>query len=128
MSDQIDRDTSNDGIDRRGFLKCMAWVGTVVVWSLSSGGVLTSRAFGAPAPAIEAEAAASFVQISDSHVGFAKEPNKDVMATFTRAIEKINALPRQPEVLLHTGDLTHLAKAEEFDAVAQILKGAKVGQ
>jgi 3',5'-cyclic AMP phosphodiesterase CpdA len=128
MSDRIDRDTSNDGIDRRGFLKCMAWVGTGVVWSLSSGGVLTSRAFGEAAPATEAEATASFVQISDSHVGFSKEPNKDVIATFHRAVEKVNALPRQPEVLLHTGDLTHLAKAEEFDAVAQILKGAKVGQ
>jgi len=128
MSDRIDRDISNDGIDRRGFLKCMAWVGTGVVWSLSSGGVLTSRAFGEPAPASEAQATASFVQISDSHVGFAKEPNKDVIATFNRAVEKINALPRQPDVLLHTGDLTHLAKAEEFDAVAQILKGAKAGQ
>jgi 3',5'-cyclic AMP phosphodiesterase CpdA len=128
MSDQINRDDSNDGIDRRGFLKCMAWVGTGVVWSLSSGGVLTSRAFGEPAPATEPSATFSFVQISDSHVGFAKDPNKDVIATFQRAVDKINALPRRPDVLLHTGDLTHLAKAQEFDAVAQILKGAKAGQ
>src|SRR3954470_13472462 len=110
MSEQIDRDLSNDGIDRRGFLKCMAWVGTGVVWTLSSGGVLTSRAFGEPAPMSESAGSFSFVQVSDSHIGFAKEPNKNVAATFQRAIDKINALPRQPELLLHTGDLTHLAQ------------------
>ena len=98
MSDYIERDSTRDGIDRRGFLKCMAWVGTGVVWSLSSGGVLTSRAFGDPAPAGEGDAALSFVQVSDSHIGFAKEPNKNVIATFQRAVEKINALPRRPEL------------------------------
>jgi len=128
MSDQIKRDITNDGIDRRGFLKCMAWVGTGVVWSLSSGGLLTSRALGDPVPAAEASSDFTFVQVSDSHIGFAKEPNKDVVATFNRAIEKINALPRQPEVLLHTGDLSHRAVAAEFDTVEQILKSAKVGE
>jgi 3',5'-cyclic AMP phosphodiesterase CpdA len=127
MSGQIDCDLSDDGIDRRGFLKCMAWVGTGVVWSLSSGGVLTSRAFGEPAPAAESAAGFTFVQVSDSHIGFAKEPNKDVVGTFQRAIDRINALPRRPELLLHTGDITHLAKPAEFDTVAQVLKGAKVG-
>jgi 3',5'-cyclic AMP phosphodiesterase CpdA len=128
MTNHIDKDTSNDGIDRRGFLKCMAWVGTGVLWSVGSGGVLTSRAFGQAPPTTEPAAVLSFVQVSDSHLGFAKEPNKDVIGTFRRAIDKINALPRRPEVLLHTGDLTHLARAEEFDAVDQILKEAKVGR
>jgi 3',5'-cyclic AMP phosphodiesterase CpdA len=128
MTNHIDQDTSNDGIDRRGFLKCMAWVGTGVLWSVSSGGVLTSRAFGQAAPATEPDAAFSFVQVSDSHIGFAKEPNKNVVATFQRAIDRVNALPRRPELLIHTGDLTHLARAEEFDAVDQILKEAKVGR
>jgi 3',5'-cyclic AMP phosphodiesterase CpdA len=127
MSDQIDRDLTNDGIDRRGFLKCMAWVGTGVVWSLSSGGVLTGRAFGEAVPAAEVDAGFTFVQVSDSHIGFAKEPNKNVVATFQQAIDRINALPRRPELLIHTGDITHLAKPAEFDTVAQVLKGAKVG-
>jgi Icc protein len=115
-----------DGIDRRGLLKCMAWVGTGVAWSMR-GGVLTSRAFG-QAAADKAPADFTFVQLSDSHIGFAKEPNKDVTQTLRVAVNKVNALPQPPAFLLHTGDLTHLAKPEEFDTVAEVLKGAKVGQ
>src|SRR6476660_6527861 len=109
-------DDNNDGIDRRGFLKCMAWVGTGMVWTMR-GGVLTSRAFGAETPANPDRGDFTFVQISDSHIGFAKEPNKDVTATLKRAIERINALPARPALLLHTGDLTHLSKPEEFATV-----------
>src|SRR5438046_10299121 len=118
MNDRMEQDVTGDGIDRRGFLKCMAWVGTGVLWSMSSGGVLTSRAFGAedaPATTQAARGAWSFVQISDSHGGFNKEPNKDVVVTFQRAIDKINALPARPAPLVHTVDLTHLAKAPAFE-------------
>jgi 3',5'-cyclic AMP phosphodiesterase CpdA len=129
MADRIEKDVTGDGIDRRGFLKCMAWVGTGVLWSLSNGGVLTSRAFGNDAAsAIENNASLTFVQISDSHIGFAKEPNKDVVATLQTAVAKINALSRRPDLLIHTGDLTHLAKPEEFDTVAQVLKSARAGE
>jgi Icc protein len=69
----------------------------------------------------------SFVQISDSHIGFNKEANKDVAATLREAVAKINALPTTPSFMLHTGDLTHLAEAEEFDALDQILKDCKTG-
>jgi predicted phosphodiesterase len=117
----------DDGIDRRGFLKCMAWVGTGVVWSVS-GGVLTSRVFGADAGAAAAKADFTFAQISDSHIGFSKDPNKDVVGTLKLTIDRINALKSRPELLIHTGDLTHLAKAEEFDAVAELMKGAKAGE
>ena len=129
MTDRLERDETGDGIDRRGFLKCMAWVGTGVLWSLSSGGVLTSRAFGGTAAAnVENDAAFTFAQISDSHIGFAKEPNKDVVATLQSAVTKINALPRRPELLIHTGDLTHLSKPAEFDTVAQVLRSARAGE
>jgi Icc protein len=130
MSDHIEKNLANDGIDRRGFLKCMAWAGTGMLWSVN-GGVLSSRAFGADDPAVGAAAASadfSFVQVSDSHIGFGKEPNKDVVATFTAAVDRINALPTRPDLLLHTGDLTHLSKPAEFDTVAQVLKGAKCGE
>lgn len=138
MKDQLPNVTSstanapgNDGIDRRGFLKCMAWVGTGVLWTVSSG-TLTSRALGALGDSAAAADAASgdfsFVQISDSHIGFAKEPNKDVVGTMQRAIDKINALPRKPELLIHTGDLTHLSKPAEFDTVEQVVRGAKVSR
>src|SRR5262249_2779920 len=66
----------------------------------------------------------SFVQISDSHMGFNKPANPDVVATLQAAIGKINALPAPPAFLLHTGDISHLSKPEEFDHVDQILKSA----
>jgi 3',5'-cyclic AMP phosphodiesterase CpdA len=113
-----------DGIDRRGFLECMAWVGTGLAWTVS-GGVLSSRVLGAGP---DKKADFSFVQISDSHIGFAKPPNTDVVATLKRTVAKINALPARPDVLIHTGDLTHLAKPAEFDTVAAVLKEAKAGQ
>src|SRR5436305_14721903 len=85
---------SADGIDRRGMLACMAWVGTGLVWTLR-GGILSSRAFGQePRPAEAADF--SFVQISDSHIGFMKEPNKNVVGTLQLAIARINRLPRPP--------------------------------
>src|SRR5450432_4003708 len=125
MKNEIET-TTVDGIDRRGFLKCMAWVGTGLVWTFN-GGVPTSRVFGADA--IEtATSDFSFVQISDSHIGFSKDPNKDVVGTLRQAIARINSLPKRPEFLLHTGDLTHLSKPEEFDTVAQVIKETKTGQ
>jgi 3',5'-cyclic AMP phosphodiesterase CpdA len=121
----ITTDNSRDGIDRRGFLKCMGWAGTAVVCSVS-GGILTSRALADALsnPGAIAAAELNFVQISDSHIGFNKAANKDVIGTFQEAVRRINALPKAPEFLLHTGDLTHLSQADEFDTVEQVLKSA----
>jgi Icc protein len=126
--DRILHDHNPDGIDRRGFLKCMAWAGTGTLCVLQ-GGVLRSYALGETLAAGGGAAAPatgelSFVQISDSHMGFNKPANTDVTATFRTAIDKINALPVAPEFILHTGDITHLAKPEQFDTVDQMLKGA----
>jgi 3',5'-cyclic AMP phosphodiesterase CpdA len=132
MNDHITHNHSNDGIDRRGFLKCMAWAGTGVVWTLN-GGILTSRALGQAAGAGTPAAAApagtlNFVQISDSHIGFSKPANTDVGATFRETVARINAMPVAPEFLLHTGDLTHLAEAEEFDGLEQMLRDCRTRQ
>jgi len=113
-----------DGVDRRGMLRCMAWVGTGLVWGVA-GGVATSRLFGQK-PA--AKPTFTFAQISDSHLGFARDPNKDVAGTLRQTVARINALPEPPAFVLHTGDLTHLAKPGEFDAVAEILKEVKAGK
>src|SRR6516225_9413307 len=113
-------------IDRRGFLECMAWVGTGLAWSVS-GGILTSRAFGEDSANVKKEDF-TFVQISDSHIGFNKPPNQNVIGTLEQTIARINALPTRPDFVLHTGDLTHLAKPDEFDTVSQIVKTAKTGQ
>jgi Icc protein len=127
MLTQKQNDPQNDGIDRRGFLKCMAWTGTGIVWKVC-GGMLTSSVLGADTSVSSSRADFTFAQISDSHIGFSKEPNKDVTATLQRAIDRLNALPTRPDLLIHTGDLTHLAKAKEFDTVDQVLKSAKVGK
>ena len=117
-------DRQSEGVDRRGFLKCMAWAGTGVVWSIG-GGVPTSRALGADAE--RANGGFSFVQISDSHIGFGKDPYKQtVIATLQVAVARINALPRRPDFLIHTGDLTHLSTPRDFDTVAEIVKEVKV--
>jgi 3',5'-cyclic AMP phosphodiesterase CpdA len=126
MEDRIVQDPSNDGVDRRGFLKCMAWAGTGLAWA-ASGGILGCQRIGKDT-APSAEGDFTFVQLSDSHIGFAKEPNKNVTATFQEAIDRINALPQRPAFVLHTGDLTHLAKPAEFDTVAEILRGARTGE
>jgi len=132
MSDIIIHDHNNDGVDRRGFLKCMAWAGTGMLYA-AGGGVVASRIL-QPADARAAEAAPTrgadftFVQISDSHIGFTKEANKDVLGTLKEAVAKINALPTPPDFILHTGDLTHLSEAEEFDTLEQILKSCKARQ
>jgi 3',5'-cyclic-AMP phosphodiesterase len=120
--DQILFDHNHDGIDRRGFLKCMAWAGTGA-FCVVQGGVLQSFALNDPA-AKHAKGQLSFVQISDSHMGFNKRANPDVVATLKAAVDKINALPNAPEFMLHTGDISHLSKPGEFDNVDQILKSA----
>jgi plastocyanin len=121
----MEHDEHHDGIDRRGFLKCMAWAGTGLVCALS-GGVLRSYALGdyikraGQLPGADF----TFVQISDSHIGFSKDANKDVIGTLHAAVDKIALLPAKPPFLLHTGDLSHLSKPDEFDTLDQILTGA----
>jgi len=111
-------------VDRRGFLGCMAWVGTGAVWAMSSG-VLKGMPLGQAGKMAMAHTGGSgdlrFVQISDSHIGFDKPANTDVTATLRAAIAKIKAAPEQPSFILHTGDLTHLSKPAEFDTLQQVL-------
>jgi 3',5'-cyclic AMP phosphodiesterase CpdA len=126
MAERIIPEQQGDGIDRRGFLECMAWVGTGLAWS-ALGGVFSSRALGQQL-AGHSNADFTFAQISDSHIGFSHAPNKDVVGTLERAIACINALPTRPDFLIHTGDITHLSKPEEFDTCSQVLKTAKTGE
>src|SRR5574340_886977 len=127
LSEYIIQDHNQDGVDRRGFLKCMAWAGTGLVCVIK-GGILKSYSLsqlaqGENEKVLEnMKGSLRFVQISDSHMGFNKPANSDVVATFQAAIARINALPVAPEFILHTGDIAHLSKASEFDAVDQILK------
>ncbi|HEV8439743.1 MAG TPA: metallophosphoesterase [Methylomirabilota bacterium] len=114
-----------DGVDRRGFLQCMAWAGTGLVW-VAAGGILSSRTLSQAAAADAAPAADfSFVQISDTHIGFKGEANKDALGTFEQALARIKALEPAPAFIIHTGDLTHAQKAGAFDTVTEALKGTR---
>ena len=126
--DQKLQDLNNDGVDRRGFLKCMAWAGTGLVWTFS-GGIPVSRAFAKGKDSTsDGGADFSFVQISDSHIGFNKPANPDVTATLQVAISKINAMVHKPDFIIHTGDLSHLSKPSEFDTLDQALRGVSAKQ
>jgi hypothetical protein len=126
MSKYIEKNLDRDGVDRRGFLKCMAWAGTGTL-CLLQGGVLKSFALSdvLQQKVEHLTGDLSFVQISDSHIGFNKAANPDVTATLREAIAKVNALPTPPSFVLHTGDLTQLSKPDEFDTLAESLKSLK---
>ena len=124
--DELLHDHNRDGVDRRGSLKCMAWAGTGA-FCVIKGGILRSYSLSrlSELHTLDTKGELSFVQISDSHMGFNRPANPDVIGTLRAAVDKINGLSTAPQFMLHTGDITHLSKPEEFDTVDQILKGAR---
>jgi len=102
-------------MNRDDFLKHIAWTGTGIAWSLSASGLFDAQS------ARAADGGLSFVQISDSHIGFARPENPDVIGTLQKTIDAINAMPVQPSFVVHTGDVTHLSKPEQFDTAKQML-------
>jgi plastocyanin len=103
----------------------MAWAGTGMLYTLSGG---VARADALDAANGNPGSGFSFVQISDSHIGFKKEANNDVIGTLQAAVDKINGLERQPEFIFHTGDISHLSKPEEWEAADSIIRTAKAGR
>ncbi len=101
------------GVNRRKVLECMTWAGTGVLWTISGG---VPRSLGIIDQALAAEPGKlTFLQISDSHVGFDKPANPNAIGTLQEAIGKIKSLPARPSFMIHTGDITHLSKPAEFD-------------
>ncbi|WP_430388537.1 metallophosphoesterase family protein [Dyella sp. 20L07] len=122
------RDSDDKPINgRRQFLECMAWAGAGTLW-LMHGGVLHAHALSAESKDSAAKATFGFVQISDSHIGFHKAPNMDVASTLRASLAMVAAQSVQPEFLLHTGDLTHLSRPEEFDTLNGIMQDAHLGK
>jgi 3',5'-cyclic AMP phosphodiesterase CpdA len=118
MEDLMARETHDDGrLDRRQTLECMVWAGTGVLWTLT-GGVPVARGLLGEARAAT-EAGFSFLQMSDSHIGFNKAANPDAIATLYEAVAKVKAIAARPSFILHTGDITHLSKPVEFDNADQ---------
>jgi len=112
-----------EGLSRRGALECMVWAGTGVLWTMA-GGVPASRLIGSAQAA--PETGFSFVQISDSHIGFSKPANPDALGTLQESVAKIAVMPQKPSFLIHTGDITHLSKPKEFDDAAQVIGSLKI--
>ena len=108
---------------RRTALKCLGFGGAGTLFALA-GGVLTPIDLAMAGVDVQLKSAALkplFVQISDSHIGFSKDANPDVVATLNRGIDFVNALPKQPALIIHSGDITHLSKPSEFDTAQQLL-------
>jgi 3',5'-cyclic AMP phosphodiesterase CpdA len=114
----------NHGPSRRKVLECMTWAGTGVLWTIA-GGVPTSMGIIDQALAAEPKGL-TFLQISDSHVGFDKPANPNALGTLEEAIGRVKALPVKPSFMIHTGDISHLSKVKEFDDADQMISQARL--
>mgnify|MGYP000878042172 FL=1 len=120
MAHHHDHDEHDNGMTRRHALECMIWAGTGVLWTVS-GGIPKSLSLLDSAQAAEAAQGFTFLQISDSHIGFDKAANPHAIDTLKEAMGKIIALPAKPSFMIHTGDITHLSKAEQFDNADKLI-------
>ena len=116
-----DRD---DGVSRRKVLECMTWAGTGVLWTIS-GGVPHSLGIMGEAQA-QGSKSLTFLQLSDSHVGFDKPANPNALGTLEEAIVKVNALPIKPAFAIHTGDISHLSLESQFDDADRIISQSRL--
>ena len=123
MSAHDHDDDHGDGLSRRKVLECMTWAGTGVLWTVA-GGIPTS--LGLMGEAMAQTTGMTFLQISDSHMGFDKPANPNVIGTLEEAMKKVAALKAKPAFMLHTGDITHLSKEKEFDDAQKIISQAKL--
>ena len=113
---------------RREALKCLAFGGAGTLFTLSAG-VLTPVDLALAAhPAAKTTGVPLFLQISDTHIGFSKEANPDVIGTLTKTIALVNAMPRKPAMVIHTGDITHLSRASEFDTAALLMSQLNISE
>src|SRR3979490_143867 len=114
------------GARRRTALTCMAWAGAGMLWTMN-GGVPGSKLISGTAQAAEVNRHAfSFVQISDSHIGFSKDPNLDPASTLQEAVDKIRASSEKPKFIIHTGDISHVSKPSQADATSQTLHSTRL--
>ena len=114
----------HEGPNRRKVLECMTWVGTGVLWTVSGG---VPRSLGIIDQAVAAETRGlTFLQISDSHVGFDKPANPNALGTLEEAVGRIKAMPTKPAFMIHTGDISHLSKPSEFDDADRIISQTRL--
>jgi 3',5'-cyclic AMP phosphodiesterase CpdA len=113
-----DFEDRGQGLGRREVLECMVWAGTGVLWTVSGG---VPHSVGLIGEALAAEPTGfTFLQMSDSHIGFNKAANPDALATLREAVSIVKAMPVKPSFIIHTGDITHLSKPAEFDNAEKV--------
>ena len=113
-------------MNRRDFMHHAGWTGLGLLWTMTGSGLANSFRLGTPSAQAAERGSLSFVQISDSHIGFHQAANPDVTGTLARSVATINAMPVPPAFVIHTGDLTHLSKPDEFQKVKGLLAELKV--
>jgi 3',5'-cyclic AMP phosphodiesterase CpdA len=116
--------THDEGPSRRKVLECMTWAGTGVLWTVA-GGVPAAAGLIDEVMAQDVKGF-TFVQISDSHMGFDKPANPNTKGTLEEAIARVKALPAKPAFMIHTGDISHLSKPAEFDDADKIIGDARL--
>lgn len=126
MTQHPDDQEKQDGITRRHALECMIWAGTGVLWTISGGVPVSLNLLGEAEAATALASGFTFLQISDSHVGFDKPANPHALDTLTVAIDKVRKLQAKPSFMIHTGDITHLSKAAQFDDATRVIGSAGV--
>ncbi len=117
--DQPDNTNNPNDTSRRQAMACVGWIGTGMVWAMVAGVPRTVGMIGT-AEAAEARESFTFLQMSDNHIGFKAGPYQDVTGTMADALALVKAMPVKPSLMLHTGDISHLAKPAEFDTADQI--------
>jgi 3',5'-cyclic AMP phosphodiesterase CpdA len=116
--------SDDDKPSRRNVLECMTWAGTGVLWTIAGG---VTRSMGIIDGALAAETTDfTFLQISDSHVGFNRPANPNALGTLEEAIGRVKALPVKPSFMIHTGDISHISKLKEFDDADQVISQARL--
>jgi len=118
-----DRD---DGVSRRKVLECMTWAGTGVLWTISGGVPHSLGIMGEAQAQAQTVKSLTFLQLSDSHVGFDKPANPNALGTLEEAIVKVNAMPIKPAFAIHTGDISHLSTAQQFDDADRIISQSRL--
>src|ERR1700688_3502341 len=127
MAVASDHNENGEGSSRRKVLECMTWAGTGILWGVAGGVPKSLSLLGRAEAATAAAQSFTFAQISDSHVGFHVKPvNPDALGTLQEAIGKVGALPAKPAFMIHTGDITHLSKDDQFDNAKHVIGSAGV--
>ncbi|MGJ4887274.1 metallophosphoesterase family protein [Bradyrhizobium sp. HKCCYLRH3099] len=114
------------GASRRKVLECMTWAGTGVLWTIAGGVPRSLGLLDAAQAAEQRTQGLTFLQISDSHVGFDKPANPNAIRTLEEAVNRIKAMPNKPAFMIHTGDISHLSKAAEFDDADRIISQTRL--